>query len=218
MSETSTSLEEHIKTFEEKRNCGINSAVTVRYILGTEHGELGELYHDTVNDKNFTLEDWESKGGTEEIYYSCKNIATKLYQHAVDLNNRKPEPLDMRISSLETNIDGQKKVHFYAILDNEVIGTGSISYPYESDAYLTSGFVNEKYRGMGVWKQLFDARCNWIEKNCPVEDLILFVEDKNPMKETYERYGFSTYCGKGETELARTNEGHLWMRKPIKDE
>lgn len=223
-------MDEHIKILEEKRGFGINSGVTIRYILGIEHGKLGELYHDSRNNIDFTMKDWELKGGTEDIYYSCKDIAIKLWKHAVKLDNRKPfvsiedggklkrgEALNIHISMMEVNIDGQKKIHFYAILNDEVIGSGSIAYPYEKDAYLMAGYVIEKYRGKGLWKKLFDIRCKWIKENSPAEDLMLFVDEKNPMKATYEKYGFSTYIGKDTSVLAKTLDGQLWMRKSIKN-
>lgn len=117
------------------------------------------------------------------------------------------------ISILETEIDDIKKVWFYFLYGYSVIGIGSVVYPYTKDAYIQEGFVKEEFRKKGIWKKLYDARCEWIRKHCPVKDFILYVNKDNPMKAVYERYGFETYKSKGK--IAKTKDGSLWMRKKI---
>lgn len=118
--------------------------------------------------------------------------------------------MNTQLSILESETDGLKSVHFYLIYEGSVIAKADVAYPYEEDAYLREAFVHKKYRGMGLWRQLYEIRCEWIVANCPVKSIKLFVSKDNPMKEVYERYGFKTYKYKGK--IAKTKDGHLWMR------
>ena len=120
------------------------------------------------------------------------------------------------LSILESKIDKNTYMHFYLIYEDNVIATGDIAYPYTDIAYLAAGFVKKEHRGKGLWKQLYQARYDWIIKNCPVKSVRLFVDEKNPMKKVYERYGYSTYKEKGKRKLSRTPDGNLWMYKKVK--
>ncbi len=122
--------------------------------------------------------------------------------------------MNVQLSILETELDGQKGINFYLIYERAVIATGRIAYPYEKSAYLREGFVKEKYRGRGLWKYLYEVRCQWIKNNCPIKSIKLFVSKDNPMKAVYERYGFETY--KIDGKISKTEDGHLWMRKKLK--
>jgi len=115
-----------------------------------------------------------------------------------------------QLSILESELDGQKEINFYLIYENAVIAKGAIAFPYEAIAYLKEGFVKKKYRGMGLWKYLYDVRCEWLVNNCPIKSIKLFVNKDNPMKAVYERYGFKTY--KSDGKIAKTKDGNLWMR------
>ena len=114
------------------------------------------------------------------------------------------------LSIKRQEIDGVKSVDFYLILDNDVVGSARIAYPYDPMPVLRSGFVDECRRKQGYWKMLFNARMFWLQaSNKKAEYVYLYVDPDNTMRKVYERMGFE-YTGEKNEE-----NNCLWMRRKI---
>lgn len=82
-------MEEYKQLLEKKMLLGEKSNVIIKNILIESFGELGELYYNgTIVKNTLNIETWELKGGNSDIYNECKNIASTLFQHAVNIYNK----------------------------------------------------------------------------------------------------------------------------------
>ncbi len=114
------------------------------------------------------------------------------------------------LSIVSVVIDDVESIYFYLVLGNEVIASCRLAFPREPMPTMIAGFVTEYHRGKGYWRQLFDARVNWVKQNNPKAKYIhLYVDDNNPMAAVYERIGFE-YTG----EIVKEN-GCKWMRRKL---
>lgn len=114
------------------------------------------------------------------------------------------------LSIVKATTDNVSIVHFYLILNNEVVASARISYPYEPMPVLMAGFVVEAHRGKGYWRWLYEDRITWLEQHNPkAKSVHLYVDSDNTMGGKYLAMGFE-YTGEIETD-----NGCKWMRRKL---
>ena len=117
----------------------------------------------------------------------------------------------MNIAVIKTCIDRIYYVYFTAIKDGEVVGIAQIVHPHTTTPCIQGAFVKRTRRRKGVWKALYNARIDWIKKNCKFNESVhLYVHDKNKMIDTYKKLGFK-YTG----EKREDDPNKKWMIKKL---
>ena len=118
----------------------------------------------------------------------------------------------MTIQTYTTYIDGSKTFNML-LTDDKIIGGVACRDAFTKVAHIADLYIDPKHRGNGYARELFMSISKWMIEYCPINYLYLYVDENNPMKETYQNYGFRKYKYQGKYKV--TPSGKYWMRKKV---
>ena len=111
------------------------------------------------------------------------------------------------LSIVKATTDNASVINFYLILNNGVIASAKLVFPFDPMPVLMAGFTTEIHRRKGYWNILFSARIKWIKNNNPDAEYVhLYVDADNTMGGHYLAMGFEYSGG------TNIDNGCKWMR------
>lgn len=132
----------------------------------------------TIDDMDFLVESrlsFSKLSYTDENYEIIRNNLYVYFEHAI-----KEKQCDIVLTEVDTSVIGTGIVFYY----NSV---PSVFNPWGKNAYITSMYVDEKYRRQGIATTILDK----LVKTAQLKDYHVFLlQETDVGKPLYEKYGF----------------------------
>lgn len=140
---------------------------------------MGIIYRNaTIEDIDFLVEsriNFIHILPSDEIYEQIKNNLYLYFEHGL-----KEKQCDVVLAEVDSSVIGTGIIFYY----NSV---PSIFNPWGRNAYITSMYVNEKYRHQGIASDILDK----LIKTALLKDYHIFLLQETDMgKPLYEKFGF----------------------------
>lgn len=95
---------------------------------------------------------------------------------------------ESEINDLDNYLKYETEKYFVAEIDNKIVGAGGINFEDSSKAKISWDFVNPKYQGLGVGKELLNHRLNILKSMKNINEII--VRTSQMAYKFYEKNGF----------------------------